>query len=311
MRAPRILVCIFVLLVATAASAALPMRTWVAGDGDDANPCSYTAPCKTFAGAISKTEVGGEISVKSPGSFGIVNISKSITIDGGTNYAAVTVNGANGVTVAFSADDGYGNTVVLRNLAFQGMNIGGIGVAVTGKEGGPAPEVHIENVTFTGMAAAVVLSAPAQGTSLKMDNVLATKLSTWGMVVTGPDGAPVRLDMNNVRISQSKYSGLRLDQNVQGTVSNSSFQYNKENGIIIGGKSVYLSLVRTVLSNNGASGLLQNVPGIITTIDGCSIMNNVFGISDVGGTVYGYGNNAIGFNSMDVTPNPVMTLPHP
>ena len=36
-------------------------RTWVSGVGDDANPCSRTAPCKTFAGAISKTAAGGEI----------------------------------------------------------------------------------------------------------------------------------------------------------------------------------------------------------------------------------------------------------
>ena len=30
-------------------------RTWVSGVGNDADPCSRTAPCKTFAGAISKT----------------------------------------------------------------------------------------------------------------------------------------------------------------------------------------------------------------------------------------------------------------
>lgn len=38
-------------------------RTWVSGVGDDANPCSRTAPCKTFAGAISKTAAFGEINV--------------------------------------------------------------------------------------------------------------------------------------------------------------------------------------------------------------------------------------------------------
>ena len=55
-------------------------RTWVSGVGDDANPCSRTAPCKTFAGAISKTAAGGEINVLDPGGFGAVTITKSITI---------------------------------------------------------------------------------------------------------------------------------------------------------------------------------------------------------------------------------------
>jgi hypothetical protein len=57
-------------------------RTWVSGVGDDANPCSRTAPCKTFAGAISKTAPCGEISVLDPGGFGAVTITKSITING-------------------------------------------------------------------------------------------------------------------------------------------------------------------------------------------------------------------------------------
>jgi len=36
------------------------------GVGDDANPCSRTAPCKTFAGAISKTAAAGEINCLDP-----------------------------------------------------------------------------------------------------------------------------------------------------------------------------------------------------------------------------------------------------
>ena len=68
------------LLACTAPAAAQATRTWVSGTGDDANPCSRTAPCKTFAGAISKTAAGGEISVLDPGGFGAVTITKSISI---------------------------------------------------------------------------------------------------------------------------------------------------------------------------------------------------------------------------------------
>src|SRR5215212_5253595 len=56
-------------------------RTWVSGVGDDANPCSRTAPCKTFGGTISKTAAGGIINCLDPGGFGLVTITKSLTID--------------------------------------------------------------------------------------------------------------------------------------------------------------------------------------------------------------------------------------
>src|SRR5579872_2074876 len=72
-------------------------RTWVSGVGDDANPCSRTAPCKTFAGAISKTATGGVINVLDPGGFGALTITKSITISSDSILAGVLVSGTNGI----------------------------------------------------------------------------------------------------------------------------------------------------------------------------------------------------------------------
>src|SRR2546425_4912764 len=76
-------------------------RTWVSGVGDDLNPCSRTAPCKTFAGAISKTAINGEIDALDPGGYGAVTITKSITIDGGTGsgFASILAGSGPGVTV--------------------------------------------------------------------------------------------------------------------------------------------------------------------------------------------------------------------
>jgi len=79
-------------------------RTWVSGVGDDANPCSRTAPCKTFAGAISKTAASGEISVLDPGGFGVVTITKSMTIDGGSTFGGIVVN-TNGIIINAAATD--------------------------------------------------------------------------------------------------------------------------------------------------------------------------------------------------------------
>src|SRR3954453_21250419 len=76
-------------------------RTWVSGVGDDANPCSRTAPCKTFAGAISKTAAGGGINALDPGGYGALSITKSITIvGGGGQVCSVLVSVTNGFNVA-------------------------------------------------------------------------------------------------------------------------------------------------------------------------------------------------------------------
>src|SRR6202048_2989953 len=85
----------------TSAAQAQATRTWVSGVGDDANPCSRTAPCKTFPGAYSRTAVGGEIDALDPGGFGTITISKSITIDGGGGnagqVASILASSNNGV----------------------------------------------------------------------------------------------------------------------------------------------------------------------------------------------------------------------
>ncbi|HYR89151.1 MAG TPA: hypothetical protein VE422_34060 [Terriglobia bacterium] len=99
-------------------------RTWVSGVGDDVNPCSRTAPCKTFAGAISKTAAGGEISVLDPGGYGAVTITKSITISGDGTLAGILNAGQIGVIVNAGAND----VVTLRNLSIHGAGTGTDGV---------------------------------------------------------------------------------------------------------------------------------------------------------------------------------------
>src|SRR5664279_1409381 len=74
-------------------------RTFASGVGNDADPCSRTAPCKTFAGAISKTFINGEIDCLDPGGFGAVTITKSISIDCTGTYGSILASGTNGVVI--------------------------------------------------------------------------------------------------------------------------------------------------------------------------------------------------------------------
>ena len=92
----RTLIVVGFTLAAAIVTQAQSTRTWVSGVGDDLNPCSRTAPCKTFAGAISKTAINGEIDALDPGGYGTVTITKSITLDGGTGsgWASILASGA-------------------------------------------------------------------------------------------------------------------------------------------------------------------------------------------------------------------------
>src|SRR5437763_9883921 len=114
--------------LAAAPANAQATRTWVSGVGDDANPCSRTAPCKTFAGAISKTAPAGEINVLDPGGFGAVTITKSITISSVGFEAGVLVSGTNAIIVNASPTD----VVVLRGLDIEGLGTGLAGIKVLG-----------------------------------------------------------------------------------------------------------------------------------------------------------------------------------
>ena len=116
------LVLVLTLGVASLANAQAT-RTWVSGVGDDVNPCSRTAPCKTFPGAISKTATGGIINVLDPGGFGGVTITKSITIDGTPFMAGVLASGTNGILV-----NGSGAVVTLRGLDINGFGTGFNGI---------------------------------------------------------------------------------------------------------------------------------------------------------------------------------------
>src|SRR6202044_2869271 len=154
---------LFVAGLAIAPAHAQATRTWISGVGDDANPCSRTAPCKTFAGAISKTAIGGEIDALDPGGFGGLTITKSITLDGGGGQvASVLTSGTPGININAS-----GAVVILRNLRFNGLlqsgSPGTIGINILS-----AARVEIENDDIFGFGntpgQAGIVIAPSSGT---------------------------------------------------------------------------------------------------------------------------------------------------
>lgn len=206
------------LLSAPAASAA--SQTWVSGVGDDVNPCSRTAPCKTFAGAISKTDEGGQITALDSGGFGAVTITKAITIDGSEVEGGVLATTVNAVQVNAGADD----TVVLRGLDI----VGGYTVKPSATECSPnmlngirilnAGKVVVEDTRFTGVAgSSVLVAATTTSPQVVVENSVLRNGCGPAVAASAPDGQTTSVQLvnstlstNNVGISAGQGSKVTL-----------------------------------------------------------------------------------------------------
>lgn len=279
-------------------------RTWVSGVGDDANPCSRTAPCKTWAGAISKTAPSGEIDALDPGGFGAVTITKAITLDGGGGQvASVLVAGTNGIVVAAGASD----SVILRNLRINGL--------------GPGANGGLNGISFT------------SGAELHIDHCFIFNFNDDGISITGSTGGQAIIT-DTVSEGNSK-NGLEVQattSTMRVSVSNSHF-VNNQNGLVAGNLSYVtvrnsdamgnskngfeaaaaaglaeMFITDSTSANNGGTGLSAGggTAGSIVRISNMSIFGNVSGLAtQSAGKIESYGNNV---NANSGTPTSTLTL---
>jgi hypothetical protein len=295
-----------VLLPALPASAQAT-RTWVSGVGDDVNPCSRTAPCKTFAGAISKTATAGEINVLDPGAFGAVTITKSITISAEDVQAGVLATlGSNGIVINAPATA----VVVLRGLDIEGAGSGANGIRFLA--GGA---LHVENSTINGFAQKGIAFEP-NGTSelfvkdTFIRNVQVSAATSGGILIKPTLSGSATVSIDRVRLENNQF-GLRVEGGSDVTVSNSVASGNVTNGFIAVGTAVgsaVLNLDSTVSSNNGTNGVRADQVGSVVRISATTISGNaVSGLSENGGAIVSFGNNAIDGNG--VNGSPTSTVP--
>jgi hypothetical protein len=220
-------------------------RTWVSGVGDDANPCSRTAPCKTFAGAISKTAAGGEIDALDPAGYGALTITKAITIDGGGGQvASVLVSGTNGIVVQAGPSD----VVILRNLRFNG-----IGTGINGIRWLAGKALFVESCYIFGF-------------------------TNNGIDIAKSDGGKAYI--TDTTVENNGVSGLQSRNtvtNVQTTVDNSRFE-NNQFGIASEDFSK-ISVRHSVTAGNSSVGLLSEAvtagPALLDVHDSTSAHNNI------------------------------------
>jgi hypothetical protein len=195
---------VLVLILQAVPVQAQATRTWVSGVGDNANPCSRTAPCQTFAGAISKTAAGGEISVLDPGGFGPVTITKSISIVAEGSEGAILAALGDGITINAGPTD----VVSLHGLFIEGAGTGSNGIRFLA--GGT---LHVRKCLIRGFRAdgglAVDIQAPGPSKIFIADSTLTANLA--GILVKPTGLQPVVAFLDRVQIEGNSGVGITSD----------------------------------------------------------------------------------------------------
>jgi len=270
-----ILAVLVILAFAGAPAYAQASRTWVSGMGDDTNPCSRAAPCRTFAGAISKTAAAGEINVLDHGGFGGVTITKSITISSEGFEAGVLVSGTNAIII----DATTTSAVVLRGLDIEGLGTGLDGIKVLGG----LRSLHVEKCTINNFrgtnGSGIEIATSVAGTTkifIKDTNVRNSGQGTGVGILIKPTGsAVVNASLDNVRLENNN-AGLQVNGSSITQVNNSSAVGNANAGFsaiqVVAGAPIGLTLDHCASNGNGSFGLVTN--GTATTI--ALITNSTF-----------------------------------
>jgi hypothetical protein len=242
-------------LVFTCAFASLAQaqatRTWVSGVGDDANPCSRTAPCKTYAGAISKTAKDGEISTLDPGGFGAVTITKSITINGGgggAGYGAILAALTTGVIINITdpAD-------IRKSVKIDWLNINGASTGIDGIRMIAGNALTVENTLIDGFTSNGInlnFGAANAGTQLSVHNTTVRNCVGAGIRTNAFTGGSIKTAISNCHITRC---ATGIDQ---------------VNGTIGGVHDCMVSLCTTGIQT------AEPTAGSVVNIDSCTISNN-------------------------------------
>ena len=282
----------------TSAAQAQASRTWVSGVGDDANPCSRTAPCKTFAGAIAQTAAGGEIDALDPGGFGALTITKAITIDGGGGQvASVLVAGTPGITVSAGAND----VVTLRNLHITGINQSASG-GNNGIKFNSGAQLDVENCVIDNFIGYGIAFWPT-GTSFL--NVTGSIIDgSWvGGISVAPAGGAARATIDQTKILNNTNgpsgSGIGITAGAPSRVAvlNSTISQNQD-GVLATGATALLTIIGSSVVNNGGNGIHASSGASIAIAQSVVAENHLFGVlADAGTSLQSFGTNSLFANA--------------
>jgi hypothetical protein len=297
-------------LIVASPAAAQNARSWVSGVGDDVNPCTRTAPCKTFAGTISKTAAGGEINCIDPGAFGAVTITKAMTINCEDVEAGVLGSLVSGIIV----NAGVNDIVTLRGLDFEGTGNGLNGIRFIA-----GAALHVQDCTIRNFRSATmnqgngIFFAPSGNSRLFVtDTVLSD--NNVGLLIQPNGGGSARVVLERV---QAERNGIGIDSRTTGStgagidlaISDSVAAGSLTRGIgsaTGGGPAINVMIESTAVVNNTGAGVTASGAGAIARIGNSIITGNQVAIQEAaGGQVLSYGNNQIAGNNVGTLPSTI------
>ena len=237
-------------------------RTWVSGVGDDVNPCSRTAPCKTFAGAISKTATGGEISVLDPGGYGTLTVVKAITVDGGSGagWGSTLFSSVNGFVINITTNLAT-DKVILRNLSINGA---GTTLGVDGIRFLDGQQLTVENVDIFNFSGDGIEVNQSQASNLFLKNV---RITHGGVSGTSANGIKIT--------AAGACVGTMYDVHVDGMTGH---------GLQFVSNAVFV-IKDLISARNGLSGVRAEQASTNITVENSISMGNNFGFEATSGNL--------------------------
>lgn len=284
---------VFICLLALAPQAyAQATRTWVSGVGDDANPCSRTSPCKTFAGTISKTAAGGEISVLDPGGFGALTITKSITINGEGTLASILVSGTNGIII----NAGVNDNIVIRNISLNGLANAAAATGLSAIRFIAGKSLLVDNVSIFGFTRGIEVALSDSGNFIA-NNVTIKDVKLDGIAVSTSAGL-LKASVDNVHISNAKFGINVMSGLLQ--LNRSTITHNRTVGVMVDGGTA--SITGSVI--NGNSTGVKALANSEIRLSNNDLLDNGLAISCAGGGIISTAfNNRIAGGSPYCPPN--------
>jgi len=282
---PRLVVAGLAVLLGAAvlapAAEAQSTRTFVASYGDDAQPCSRTAPCRTFATAFDRTATNGEIDVIDTGSYGPITITRAMKLRGRGTIAGVIVNAGSAITVNAGASD---------RVAISGLDINGLTTATNGIRVLQAGKVTVDDVQIFGFTYAGVDFEPANaGARLAVTHsILYDNRSS-----TGATGSAVVVQPAGVGTARATVSDTEMHHNDFGVAASGTTQ------------EAVINVTRSTISDSIA-GVFSNGASALVRLSATDVLDSQFGLFyGNGAQVVSSGNNNVNGNGTNGTPTSV------
>jgi hypothetical protein len=276
----------------------------VSGVGTDTGACAITAPCRTFAYALTQTAASGEIIVLTSGGYGSVTITQGVSIINTSNFAGVTVASGNGITINAGTND----SVTLRGLTVDGGGTGSNGIVLNTGGKLTIDQCNVSNFVGTSTAGNGILMQPTSGNhNIVITNTMASNNQYGGISYFPPFESPATAAIVIDRASSNNNGYGILFDNISSSgaatasVSNSIASVNGSAGYYFSGSTVSLDFSYAHGNTNGviaSSGTTLYLGRNVLT------GNSNDGLSIGGATVNSYKDNRIAGNGTQVSATP-------